>query len=94
MRYIAESAIPESSGRIWSLPEELARFPRKVSFMQFKDAVHNFTSACERLIASMALQRSPTEEEALLVKFYCNEVLQKIDSSPANPDQVKMTRDQ
>jgi hypothetical protein len=59
--------------------------------MQFKDAVHNFTSACERLIAYMALHRPPTDEEALLVKFYCNEVLQKIDTPPANPDQVKAT---
>jgi hypothetical protein len=66
----------------------------RLSFVLFKDAVHNFTSACERLIAYMALHRAPTEEEVLLVKFYCNEVLQKIDSHPANPDQVKSTFDQ
>ena len=54
--------------------------------MRFKDAVHNFTSACEHLIAYMAIYRQPTEEEVLLVKFYCNEVLEKIDSPPTNPD--------
>jgi hypothetical protein len=62
--------------------------------MRFKDAVHNFTSACERLMAYMVIHRPPTEEEVLLVKFYCNEVLQKIDSPPTNPDEVNISLDQ
>lgn len=62
--------------------------------MRFADAVHNFTSACEHLIAYMDIYRPPTEDEALLVKFYCNEVLQKIDSPPANPDGVNISLDQ
>ena len=61
--------------------------------MRFKDAVHNFTSACEHLIAYIAIYRPPTEEEVLLVKFYCNEVLEKIDSPPTNPDQAKISLD-
>jgi len=59
--------------------------------MRFKKAVQNFTSACEHLLANMVIHRPPTEDEVLLVKHYCNEVLSKIDSSPRNPDQVKIS---
>ena len=58
--------------------------------MRVKKAVANFTSACEHLLANMAIHRPPTESEVLLVKHYCNEVLSKIDSLPKNPDQVRI----
>lgn len=59
--------------------------------MRLKKAVQNFTSACEYLLANMTIHRLPSEDEVLLVKHYCNEVLSKIDSPPRNPDQVKIS---
>jgi hypothetical protein len=49
--------------------------------MHLKEDVHKFTSACEHLIAGITLYRPLTQDEALLVKHYCNEVLSKIDQS-------------
>ena len=49
--------------------------------------VVKFISACERLLAAIAIHRPLTQDEALLVKHYCNEVLSKIDHPPANPSQ-------
>ena len=54
--------------------------------MRLSDDVHKFTSACEHLLADMAILRPLTPDEVLLVKHYCNEVLAKIDSPPTNLD--------
>jgi hypothetical protein len=61
--------------------------------MELKTAVHNFTSACEYLLAKMTIHRPPTGEEVLLVKHYCNEILQKLESPPTHADQVKLSLD-
>ena len=53
--------------------------------MQLASAVHEFTTSCEHLLASIAARRPLTKEEQLLIKHYCNEVLNKIDSPPATP---------
>jgi hypothetical protein len=58
--------------------------------MRLKKAIHTFGSACEHLIANMAIYRPPTEDEALLVKHYCQEVLRKFDSPSTNPAQLKI----
>jgi len=43
--------------------------------MPLSNEVHKFTRACEHLIAGMAMYRPLTEDERLLIKYYCNEVL-------------------
>ena len=50
--------------------------------MQVKEDVHKFTSACERILADIVIHRPLTQDEALLIKHYCNEVLDKIDQPP------------
>ena len=50
--------------------------------MQVKEDVHKFTSACEHLLADIAIHRLLTQDEVLLIKHYCNEVLGKIDQPP------------
>jgi hypothetical protein len=47
--------------------------------MHLKEDVHKFTSACEHLMAGIKMHRPLTQDEILLVKHYCNEVLSKID---------------
>jgi hypothetical protein len=36
--------------------------------MRLKKAIDTFSSACEHLLANMAIHRPPTEDEVLLVK--------------------------
>jgi len=60
--------------------------------MRLSDDVHKFTSACEHLLADMAILRPLTPDEVLLVKHYCNEVLAKIDSPPTNPRRTSEQR--
>jgi hypothetical protein len=45
---------------------------------QVSKDVKEFSRACEHLIASVALHRPLTEEEALLVRHYCKEILEKV----------------
>ena len=47
--------------------------------MYLKEDVHKFTRACEHLIAGITMYRQLTQDEVLLIKHYCNEVLSKID---------------
>ena len=47
--------------------------------MPLSNEVHKFTRACEHLIAGMAMYRPLTEDERLLIKHYCNEVLTKVE---------------
>jgi hypothetical protein len=49
--------------------------------MEVSKNVHLFTTACEHLLASIAVHRPLTQEEALLVKHYCDEVVRKIGFS-------------
>jgi hypothetical protein len=44
--------------------------------MELAQEVVNFTSACEHLLAAVA-HRSMTDDEARIVKYYCNEILEK-----------------
>jgi len=55
--------------------------------MNLSEDVHKFISACERILSSIAINRPLTQDETLLVKHYCSEVLSKIDHPPANPSQ-------
>ena len=50
--------------------------------MQVKNDIRAFGSACERLLASIALHRPLTEEEALFIRHYCNELLDKTAGPP------------
>ena len=47
--------------------------------MHLKEDVHKFTRACEHLIVGIETYRPLTQDEVLLIKHYCNEVLSKID---------------
>jgi len=47
--------------------------------MHLKENVHKFTRACEHLMAGIEMYRPLTQDEVLLIKHYCNEVLSKID---------------
>ncbi len=58
--------------------------------MPLSNEVHKFTSACEHLIAGMAMYRPLTEDERLLIKHYCNEVLTKVDQPQTNSAQVEI----
>ena len=57
--------------------------------MPLSNEVHKFTRACEHLIAGMAMFRPLTEDERLLIKFYCNEVLTKVDQPQTNSRKSK-----
>jgi hypothetical protein len=50
--------------------------------MQLKNDVHDFGKACEHLLASVAIHRPLTGEERLLVRYYCNELLEKTAHPP------------
>ena len=50
--------------------------------MELAKNVHTFSSACERLLASLAIYRPLTEEEALLIRHYCKELLEKVPPPP------------
>ena len=52
--------------------------------MRLKKEVQNFSSSCERLMFEADVtNRKLTQEEKLLVEFYCREVLEKVvKSSP------------
>jgi len=52
--------------------------------MKLSEDVQKFISACERLLSGIAIHRPLNQDEALLVKHYCTEVLSKIDHPPAN----------
>ena len=51
--------------------------------MKLSEDVQKFINACERLLSGIAINRPLTQDEALLVKHYCNEVQIKIDQPPA-----------
>jgi hypothetical protein len=47
--------------------------------VRLAEEVHKFTSACERLLATAAnSSRALTEDEARIVQYYCNELLEKM----------------
>jgi len=53
--------------------------------MQVKKDIQAFGKACEHLLASVALHRPLTEEEALFVRHYCKELLEKAAPPPTQP---------
>jgi hypothetical protein len=63
--------------------------------MRLKKEVSNFSASCEHLMAEAESSgRKLTEEETLLIEYYCREVLKKVvkrppsrqDASPDNQD--------
>lgn len=51
--------------------------------MRLKKEVSNFSASCEHLMAEAeASGRQLTEEETLLVEYYCREVLKKVVKRP------------
>jgi len=50
--------------------------------MELSNVVHRYGGACENLLASIRTLRPLTEDEVLLVRHYCNEILQKIPPPP------------
>lgn len=49
----------------------------QLDVMQLASEVHNFSTACERLLGAVAKNRPLTEEEIQLIEFYCKEMLNK-----------------
>jgi hypothetical protein len=49
---------------------------------QVENDIGAFGKACERLLANIAIHRPLTQEEALFVKHYCRELLEKVASPP------------
>ena len=58
--------------------------------MPLSNEEQKFTSACELLIAGIAMYRPLTEDKRLLIKHYCNEVLTKVDHPQTNSAQVEI----
>lgn len=52
--------------------------------MHVANEVHNFTLACERLIAAVESNRPLTDDEFRVVAFYCNEVPVKVAPTKAS----------
>jgi hypothetical protein len=50
--------------------------------METAKEVHNFSSACEHLLATVVIHRPLTEDEKRVVEYYCHEILQKITPPP------------
>jgi hypothetical protein len=51
--------------------------------MRLKKEVSNFSTSCEHLIAETEMRsRTLTEEETLLIEYYCREVLKKVVKRP------------
>lgn len=60
--------------------------------MRLKKEVSNFASSCEHLMAETdASSRKITEEEALLVEYYCREVLKKVVKRPPSQQESSGT---
>jgi hypothetical protein len=56
--------------------------------MELAKEVHIFSSACEHILSTIAQNRPLTHDEALLIEYYCGEVLSKIAphlTKPNNP---------
>jgi hypothetical protein len=53
--------------------------------MELTQDVHTFGRVCEHLLVSVAVHRPLTEEEVLLVRHYCKELLDKIPPPPVIP---------
>lgn len=67
--------------------------------MQLAKEVHAFASACEHLLAKIAMHRPLSEEEGGIVEYYCKEMLQKAlpssvncSSSTAEPSSLQKRR--
>ena len=58
--------------------------------MPLSNEVYKFTTACEHFVAAVAMYRPLTEDERLLIKFYCNEVLTKADQPQTESAQVEI----
>lgn len=51
--------------------------------MQLGEKIGKFSTACENLIAMVAIHHRPlTEEEVLLIRYYCSELLEKLPPPP------------
>jgi len=46
--------------------------------MLFRDNVHSFGMACERILSPAIMKDQLTEEEAAMIEYYCLELLAKI----------------
>ena len=58
--------------------------------MPLSNEVYKFTTACEHFVAAVAMYRPLNEDERLLIKFYCNEVLTKVDQPQIDSPQVEI----
>jgi nitrogenase subunit NifH len=52
--------------------------------MRVAKEVHNFTSACEHLLAAVVLNRPLSEEEKRLIDYYCSELQSKLIAPPTS----------
>ncbi len=60
--------------------------------MRLKKEVSNFSSSCEHLMHEAETSgRHLTEEETLLVEYYCREVLKKVVKRPPSQQQSSGT---
>jgi hypothetical protein len=47
--------------------------------MQLADEVKTFLSACEHILFAIAQHRQLTPGEAIMIQYYCNEILGKVE---------------
>lgn len=59
--------------------------------MELSSDVHKFSSACEHLLASVAIHRPLEDDEVRLVEYYYKEVLKKVVPPPTNPERDRST---
>jgi hypothetical protein len=53
--------------------------------MKLKEDIRVFGTACEHLLASMAINRPLAEEEVLFIQHYCKELLDRTSEPPYSP---------
>jgi hypothetical protein len=54
--------------------------------MQLAKEVQSFSTACEHILSAIALERPLTKDEALMIEYYCVEILSKIAPLMTKPE--------
>ena len=56
--------------------------------MQLAQEVRTFSSACEHVLSAIAMNRPLTHDEAVMIEYYCVEILGKIAPILQRPTNV------
>ncbi|MDK2745074.1 MAG: hypothetical protein NDI90_19420 [Nitrospira sp. BO4] len=54
--------------------------------MQLAKEVKTFSAACEHILAAIAQHRPLTQDEALMIEYYCVEILSKVAPLMTKPN--------